>query len=73
MDKEFDVVTGAFGFTGRYIAKELLNAGREVRTLTNSIGREDPFNGRISIYPMNKYKNGNDARNFRLKAAEKFS
>lgn len=29
-------VTGAFGFTGRYIAMELMNRGVKVRTLTNS-------------------------------------
>ncbi len=27
---EFDVVTGAFGYTGRYIAAQLLERGRDV-------------------------------------------
>ena len=31
----FDVVTGAFSFTGRFIAQRLLAADRRVRTLTN--------------------------------------
>jgi uncharacterized protein YbjT (DUF2867 family) len=31
---ELDVVTGAFSFTGRFIAEELLARGRRVRTLT---------------------------------------
>jgi uncharacterized protein YbjT (DUF2867 family) len=31
---ELDVVTGAFSYTGRYIAEELLRLGRRVRTLT---------------------------------------
>ena len=31
---ELDVVTGAFSYTGRYIAEELLGRGRRVRTLT---------------------------------------
>lgn len=31
----FDVVTGAFGYTGRYIARRLLAQGRHVITLTN--------------------------------------
>jgi uncharacterized protein YbjT (DUF2867 family) len=30
-----DVVTGAFSFTGRFIARRLLDQGRRVRTLTN--------------------------------------
>jgi uncharacterized protein YbjT (DUF2867 family) len=30
----FDVVTGAFGYTGRYVTERLLAAGRGVRTLT---------------------------------------
>jgi len=32
---KFDVVTGAFSFTGRFIAQRLLAADRRVRTLTN--------------------------------------
>ena len=52
-----DVVTGAFGYTGRYIAQRLLDAGRTVRTLT---GRpqvqgtaSDPFGGRVEAVPFN--------------------
>ena len=41
------VVTGAFGYSGRYIARRLLDAGVEVRTLTNSPDRENAFGGRI--------------------------
>ena len=46
------VVTGAFGYSGRYIAHRLLDAGAEVRTLTNSPGREDPFGGRVEADPL---------------------
>jgi uncharacterized protein YbjT (DUF2867 family) len=35
MDPGFDVVTGAFSYTGRFIARRLLAVGRHVRTLTN--------------------------------------
>jgi NADH dehydrogenase len=42
------LVTGAFGYSGRYIARRLLAAGFEVRTLTNSPRREDPFGGSVS-------------------------
>ncbi len=51
--KEIHVVTGAFGFSGKYIAKRLLAGGYEVRTLTNSPHRENPFGGRIKAYPYN--------------------
>ena len=30
------VVTGAFGYTGRYVARRLLNDGVRVRTLTRN-------------------------------------
>ncbi len=46
------VVTGAFGFSGKYIARRLLEAGCRVRTLTNSMHRENPFGGRIDVRPF---------------------
>ncbi len=33
---EWHVVTGAFGYSGKYIAARLLEAGARVRTLTHS-------------------------------------
>jgi len=50
---EIHVVTGAFGFSGKYIAKRLLDAGYKVRTLTNSPNRANPFEGKIKAYPYN--------------------
>lgn len=50
---EIRVVTGAFGFSGKYIAKRLLEAGYEVRTLTNSFNRKNPFEGKVKAYPFN--------------------
>jgi uncharacterized protein YbjT (DUF2867 family) len=47
------VVTGAFGFSGKYIAKRLLDTGCEVLTLTNSPDRGNPFEGKIKAYPFN--------------------
>jgi uncharacterized protein YbjT (DUF2867 family) len=47
-----DVVTGAFGYTGRFITRRLLEAGREVRTLTGHPGRPDPFDGKVSVLPF---------------------
>jgi NADH dehydrogenase len=51
--REIHAVTGAFGFSGKYIAKRLLNADHEVRTLTNSPDRENPFEGQVKAYPYN--------------------
>jgi len=46
-------VTGAFGYSGRYIAARLLAAGQEVITLTNSVGRENPFGNKVQAMPFN--------------------
>jgi len=51
--REVHVVTGAFGFSGKYIARRLLDAGHDVRTLTNSPDRENPFQGQVKAYPYN--------------------
>ncbi|MCC7204067.1 MAG: NAD(P)H-binding protein [Phycisphaeraceae bacterium] len=45
-------VTGAFGYSGRYIAQRLLDAGHEVITLTNSPGRPNPFGERVRAHPF---------------------
>jgi NADH dehydrogenase len=46
------VVTGAFGYSGRYLAARLLEAGFRVRTVTNSPGRENPFGDRVEPRPF---------------------
>jgi len=51
--KEFDVVTGAFGYSGKYITQRLLEQGHTVRTLTNSINRPNPFGSLVQAYPYN--------------------
>lgn len=55
MDHEepVDVVTGAFGFTGKYITRRLLAMGRTVRTLTGRPGRDNPFGDRVTVAPFN--------------------
>lgn len=50
-DERLDVVTGAFGFSGSYIARRLLRAGRAVRTLTSSPRRESPLRQRVEARP----------------------
>ena len=47
------VVTGAFSYSGKYIAKRLLERGEEVFTLTNHPNRPDPFNGKVKALPLN--------------------
>jgi nucleoside-diphosphate-sugar epimerase len=46
-----DVVTGAFGYSGAAIARELLAAGRQVRTLTGHPGRA-PADTEIDARPL---------------------
>ena len=53
MKKYRHAVTGAFGYSGKYIAKQLLDRGHEVITLTNSVNRANPFDGRVKPYPFN--------------------
>ena len=45
-------VTGAFGYSGRYISQRLLAAGHEVLTLTNSWTRENPFGSTVQALPF---------------------
>jgi len=53
MKQSLHAVTGAFGYSGKYIAKRLLDHGHEVITLTNSPDRANPFAGRVKPYPFN--------------------
>jgi NADH dehydrogenase len=52
-DRDVHAVTGAFGYSGKYIAERLLAGGRRVLTLTNSTKRSNPFGDRIGIAPFN--------------------
>ena len=49
---DIHAVTGAFGYSGRYIARRLLRAGKTVRTLTNSPDRTGEFQGQIPAFPF---------------------
>ncbi len=50
---EIHAVTGAFGYTGKYIAKRLLEDGYKVITLTNSFLRKNPFGEMVKAYSFN--------------------
>jgi len=47
-----DCVTGAFGFTGRFIARRLLDRGHALRTLTNHPDPASPLSARIDTRPL---------------------
>ena len=49
---EIAVVTGAFSYTGRYVAKCLLDEGIGVRTLTREPGRESLFGDAVKAFPL---------------------
>jgi NADH dehydrogenase len=51
-EQERHVVTGAFGYSGKYIASRLLQEGRCVRTLTNSVNRPNPFGDKVEAVPF---------------------
>lgn len=42
-------VTGAFGYSGKYIARRLLGAGLDVLTLTSSPGRPNSFGPKVKV------------------------
>jgi len=49
--RERHVVTGAFGFTGRAIARRLLAAGKQVSTLVHDPARPNPFGDQVAAVP----------------------
>jgi uncharacterized protein YbjT (DUF2867 family) len=51
--KETHCVTGAFGFTGKYIARRLLSEGVQVRTLTDSPQRKSDVTNHMDVFPYN--------------------
>lgn len=53
MSREKHAVTGAYGYSGKYIAKRLLGLGHDVITITNSLERANPFGGSVKAYPFN--------------------
>ena len=47
---EFDVVAGAFSYSGKYIARQLLSMGKNVRTITGRPANESPFGDQVAAY-----------------------
>lgn len=52
MSDSFDVVTGAFGFTGRFIARRLMALERPIKTLTNHAKRPGAEDIKAEIAPL---------------------
>jgi len=52
MTSDLDAVTGAFSFTGGFIARRLLAAGRRVRTLTNHPHRPGADGMDVEVAPL---------------------
>ncbi|MEK7354659.1 MAG: NAD(P)H-binding protein, partial [Chloroflexota bacterium] len=50
---ELNVVTGAFGYIGKYITQRLLSMGEGVKTLTGRSNPENPFGSRVTTSPFN--------------------
>ena len=46
-------VTGAYGYSGQYMARRLLEQGHEVLSLTNSTQRSNPFGRKVKAQPFN--------------------
>lgn len=53
MDQGIHAITGAFGYSGKYIAKKLIDKGHRVLTITNSLDRKNPFGDNIKVFPFN--------------------
>jgi len=46
----FEVVTGAFSYTGKYITRRLLSVGKKVRTITGRPASESPFGDHVAAH-----------------------
>ncbi len=49
-------VTGAFGYSGKFVAQKLFDKGQNVKTFTNSVNKPNPFGKKIEICPLD-FKN----------------
>jgi uncharacterized protein YbjT (DUF2867 family) len=51
-ERPLNIVTGAFGFSGKYITRLLLERGERVRTLTNHPDARSPLGSQIEVAPL---------------------
>ena len=52
MKKKKIAITGAFGYSGKYVAYKLFEKGYKVKTFTNSLNKKNPFGEKIEIAPL---------------------
>lgn len=50
--KKVHTITGAFGYTGRFIAEILHKKGIPINTLTNTQNQDAPLYGKLPAYPL---------------------
>jgi NADH dehydrogenase len=58
-------VTGSFSYSGKYIARRLLERGEQVITLTGHPNRPDPFDGQVQAFPLDFGDAGSLTRSLR--------
>lgn len=51
-ERQLHAVTGAFGYSGKYITRHLLDMGHELITLTHSPDRPNPFGSQVRAHPF---------------------
>jgi len=45
-------ITGAFGYSGKYVTQKLFEKGYKVKTFTNSLQKKNPFGEKIEVVPL---------------------
>jgi len=53
MENMTSIVTGAFGYIGKYIARRLLESGEQVTTITTHPDKPNPFGKAVKAFPYN--------------------
>ena len=48
-------ITGAFSYTGSYLARRLVAQGYKLRTLTGHPDRQNPLGAAVEVFPFNTY------------------
>src|SRR4030042_1211473 len=46
-----DIVTGSFGYIGKYITRKLISSGKRVKTITPPPDKPNPFGNDVKAYP----------------------
>ncbi len=52
MGGRLNLITGAFSYSGKYVAQKLLERGEQVRTLTGHSDRPNPLGKAVEVFPF---------------------